>query len=219
MEEPSSPCLHGVLLLQRDQSGGVHGGREGSSEADRTLHLQVQCRQLLMCVIMCCGGNVLAGVAFDSGLKKGRPRSLTHLAPFLLLQREIQTGDIWTKQNWCLVSNREYRPRENVTFLENGTKVFALNPKSFVFVREKSAGDPEVDIMTTINIPYVVSCVYYSTTTSLRFGAATFWFGCTFQVYNWHAAVCVRRYSIPICVILPNVTGPSLWREDARLLC
>uniref|UniRef100_A0A3Q2ST58 Scavenger receptor class B, member 2a n=1 Tax=Fundulus heteroclitus TaxID=8078 RepID=A0A3Q2ST58_FUNHE len=50
---------------------------------------------------------------------------------------------------------REYRPRENVTFLENGTKIYALNPKSFVFVPEKSAGDPEVDIITTVNIPYV----------------------------------------------------------------
>lgn len=50
---------------------------------------------------------------------------------------------------------REYRPRENVTFLENGTKVYALNPKSFVFVREKSVGDPEADIVRTINIPYV----------------------------------------------------------------
>ncbi|XP_010875514.1 lysosome membrane protein 2a isoform X2 [Esox lucius] len=50
---------------------------------------------------------------------------------------------------------REYRPRENVTFLENGTKVYALNPKSFVFVPEKSSGDPEVDILTTVNIPAV----------------------------------------------------------------
>ncbi|CAJ1069291.1 lysosome membrane protein 2a isoform X2 [Xyrichtys novacula] len=50
---------------------------------------------------------------------------------------------------------REYRPRENVTFLENGTKVYALNPKTFVFVPEKSAGDPEVDILRTVNIPYV----------------------------------------------------------------
>uniref|UniRef100_A0A3B3TQB2 Scavenger receptor class B, member 2a n=1 Tax=Poecilia latipinna TaxID=48699 RepID=A0A3B3TQB2_9TELE len=50
---------------------------------------------------------------------------------------------------------REYRPRENVTFLENGTKVYALNPKSFVFVPEKSAGDPEVDIVRTVNIPFV----------------------------------------------------------------
>ncbi|XP_061836365.1 lysosome membrane protein 2a isoform X2 [Nerophis lumbriciformis] len=51
---------------------------------------------------------------------------------------------------------REYRPRENVTFLENGTKVYALNPKTFVFVPEKSAGNPEVDILRTINIPLVV---------------------------------------------------------------
>ncbi|KAG7276693.1 hypothetical protein CRUP_006872 [Coryphaenoides rupestris] len=45
---------------------------------------------------------------------------------------------------------REYRPRENVTFLENGTKLFALNPKSFVFVPEKSAGDPEA-VMNELN--------------------------------------------------------------------
>uniref|UniRef100_A0A7N6C3N0 Scavenger receptor class B, member 2a n=1 Tax=Anabas testudineus TaxID=64144 RepID=A0A7N6C3N0_ANATE len=50
---------------------------------------------------------------------------------------------------------REYRPRENVTFLENGTKVFAVNPKSFVFVPEKSAGNPEVDLIRTVNIPFV----------------------------------------------------------------
>ncbi|XP_034026830.1 lysosome membrane protein 2a [Thalassophryne amazonica] len=50
---------------------------------------------------------------------------------------------------------REYRPRENVTFLENGTKVYALNPKTFVFVPEKSAGVPEVDLITTVNIPFV----------------------------------------------------------------
>ncbi|XP_059192442.1 lysosome membrane protein 2a isoform X1 [Centropristis striata] len=50
---------------------------------------------------------------------------------------------------------REYRPRENVTFLENGTKLYALNPKTFVFVPEKSAGNPEVDLIRTVNIPFV----------------------------------------------------------------
>ncbi|XP_076006773.1 lysosome membrane protein 2a isoform X2 [Genypterus blacodes] len=50
---------------------------------------------------------------------------------------------------------REYRPRENVTFLENGTKLYAVNPKTFVFVPEKSAGDPEVDLLRTVNIPLV----------------------------------------------------------------
>lgn len=53
-------------------------------------------------------------------------------------------------------THREYRPRENISFLENGTKIFALNPKSFVFVPEKSAGNPEVDIVRTVNIPFVV---------------------------------------------------------------
>lgn len=53
-------------------------------------------------------------------------------------------------------THREYRPRENISFLENGTKIYALNPKSFVFVPEKSAGDPEMDIVRTVNIPFVV---------------------------------------------------------------
>lgn len=44
-----------------------------------------------------------------------------------------------------------------MTFLENGTKIYALNPKTFVFVPEKSAGNPEVDIVRTVNIPFVVS--------------------------------------------------------------
>ncbi|XP_041107147.1 lysosome membrane protein 2-like [Polyodon spathula] len=50
---------------------------------------------------------------------------------------------------------REYRPRENVTFLENGTMVSALSPKTFVFRRDMSSGDPEVDLITTVNIPAV----------------------------------------------------------------
>lgn len=56
-----------------------------------------------------------------------------------------------------------------MTFLENGTKIYALNPKSFVFLRNKSVGDPEVDLLTTVNIPVVVSmrlcllCLSFST--------------------------------------------------------
>lgn len=59
----------------------------------------------------------------------------------------------------CWVDFREYRPKANVTFVENGTKVAALTPKTFVFVPEKSAGDPSVDLVTTVNIPAVVSKV------------------------------------------------------------
>lgn len=45
----------------------------------------------------------------------------------------------------------------NVQFLDNGTKVSALNPKTYVFEPEKSVGNPEVDLIRTINVPAVVS--------------------------------------------------------------
>uniref|UniRef100_A0A8C9TX57 Lysosome membrane protein 2-like n=1 Tax=Scleropages formosus TaxID=113540 RepID=A0A8C9TX57_SCLFO len=50
---------------------------------------------------------------------------------------------------------REYRPRENVTFMENGSMVSAFSPKTFVFRPDLSVGDPEVDVVTTVNIPAV----------------------------------------------------------------
>ncbi|XP_029024959.1 lysosome membrane protein 2-like isoform X2 [Betta splendens] len=48
---------------------------------------------------------------------------------------------------------REYRYKDNVTMMENNTMVSALNIKSFVFLREKSVGDPAEDNITTVNIP------------------------------------------------------------------
>uniref|UniRef100_A0A1A8E732 Scavenger receptor class B, member 2 n=1 Tax=Nothobranchius kadleci TaxID=1051664 RepID=A0A1A8E732_NOTKA len=48
---------------------------------------------------------------------------------------------------------REYRYKDNVTMVENGTMVSAYNTKSFVFLLEKSVGDPTVDNITTVNIP------------------------------------------------------------------
>uniref|UniRef100_A0A8C7Q570 Uncharacterized protein n=1 Tax=Oncorhynchus mykiss TaxID=8022 RepID=A0A8C7Q570_ONCMY len=50
---------------------------------------------------------------------------------------------------------REYRPKENVTFVDNGTRVSAYQPKTFVFLPERSVGDPDDDMITTINIPAV----------------------------------------------------------------
>lgn len=52
---------------------------------------------------------------------------------------------------------REYRPKEDIEFLENGTEVSAVNPKTYVFEPDKSVGNPEVDLIRTINIPIVVS--------------------------------------------------------------
>lgn len=48
---------------------------------------------------------------------------------------------------------REYRYKENVSMVENGTKVSAYTTKTFVFLREKSVGDPSEDNITTVNIP------------------------------------------------------------------
>uniref|UniRef100_A0A3B3BGY3 Lysosome membrane protein 2-like n=1 Tax=Oryzias melastigma TaxID=30732 RepID=A0A3B3BGY3_ORYME len=48
---------------------------------------------------------------------------------------------------------REYRYKDNVTMVENGTMVSAYTIKKFVFLREKSVGDPTVDSITTVNIP------------------------------------------------------------------
>ncbi|XP_067114295.1 lysosome membrane protein 2c [Osmerus mordax] len=47
---------------------------------------------------------------------------------------------------------REYRPMENITFLENGTKVSAVNTKTYIFEANMSIG-LESDLMRTVNIP------------------------------------------------------------------
>ncbi|XP_063066759.1 lysosome membrane protein 2-like [Engraulis encrasicolus] len=49
---------------------------------------------------------------------------------------------------------REYRPKANVSFPEDG-KVAAYTPKSFVFLPEKSVGDPDLDLITTVSVPAV----------------------------------------------------------------
>lgn len=41
--------------------------------------------------------------------------------------------------------------------VQNGTRVSAYNTKSFVFLPEKSVGDPLEDSITTVNIPAWVS--------------------------------------------------------------
>ncbi|XP_051866189.1 lysosome membrane protein 2-like [Pristis pectinata] len=50
---------------------------------------------------------------------------------------------------------REYKPKENVTFTDDGRFVSAVTPKTYVFVPELSVGNPEVDLIRTVNIPVV----------------------------------------------------------------
>uniref|UniRef100_A0A671RTK7 Lysosome membrane protein 2-like n=1 Tax=Sinocyclocheilus anshuiensis TaxID=1608454 RepID=A0A671RTK7_9TELE len=49
---------------------------------------------------------------------------------------------------------RSYRPKEEVKFLDNGTRVEAVNPKTYVFEPNMSRGS-EDDIVRTVNIPAV----------------------------------------------------------------
>ncbi|XP_034565846.1 lysosome membrane protein 2c [Notolabrus celidotus] len=49
---------------------------------------------------------------------------------------------------------REYRPMDQVNFNSNGTKVGAVNPKTYIFERDMSRG-PESDLIRTVNIPAV----------------------------------------------------------------
>uniref|UniRef100_A0A8C1NRX4 Scavenger receptor class B, member 2c n=1 Tax=Cyprinus carpio TaxID=7962 RepID=A0A8C1NRX4_CYPCA len=49
---------------------------------------------------------------------------------------------------------REYRPKEEVKFMDNGTRVAAVNPKTYVFEPSMSRGS-EDDIVRTVDIPVV----------------------------------------------------------------
>ncbi|XP_035246443.1 lysosome membrane protein 2c [Anguilla anguilla] len=51
---------------------------------------------------------------------------------------------------------REFRPMEQVSFSENGTRVSAVNPKTYVFEPSMSVG-PESDLIRTVNIPAVTA--------------------------------------------------------------
>ncbi|XP_049593869.1 lysosome membrane protein 2 [Syngnathus scovelli] len=48
---------------------------------------------------------------------------------------------------------REYRYKDNVTMVNDDKMVSGYNTKSFVFLRDKSVGDPTMDNITTVNIP------------------------------------------------------------------
>ncbi|KAF3702120.1 Lysosome membrane protein 2 85 kDa lysosomal membrane sialoglycoprotein [Channa argus] len=49
---------------------------------------------------------------------------------------------------------REYRPMEEVIFQDNGTKVTAVNTKTYIFQPNMSWG-PESDLIRTVNIPAI----------------------------------------------------------------
>lgn len=57
--------------------------------------------------------------------------------------------------SFLVFSPREYRPMERVNFVDNDTKVEAVNPKTYVFEPNMSRGS-EDDLIRTVNIPAMV---------------------------------------------------------------
>ena len=54
---------------------------------------------------------------------------------------------------------RELRNKANIQFGENGTTISAVTNKAYVFERNQSVGDPNVDLIRTINIPLLVRVI------------------------------------------------------------
>lgn len=101
-------------------------------------------------------------VADSSSSKPGSPPNelcLKQQSSHMLTAIKAYLIDFMREETLLLF--REYRPRVHVQFLDNGTKVSALNPKTYVFEPQKSVGDPRVDLIRTINIPAVVSSLSF----------------------------------------------------------
>lgn len=95
---------------------------------------------------------------------------------------------------------REYRYKDNVSMVENGTKVLAYNTKSFVFLREKSVGDPTEDTITTANIPA------WAVMNKLK---RSFWKA---------SALSIWMTSVGIGVFTTRTVDELLWGYEDRLL-
>ncbi|XP_036384450.1 lysosome membrane protein 2c [Megalops cyprinoides] len=68
--------------------------------------------------------------------------------------KEVLTGDRPAVAEIGPYTYREFRPMQEINFLDNGTKVSAVNPKTYVFQPNMSRGS-EDDLIRTINIPAV----------------------------------------------------------------
>ncbi|KAF4077037.1 hypothetical protein AMELA_G00203520 [Ameiurus melas] len=66
--------------------------------------------------------------------------------------KEVLSGDRPAVIELGPYTYREYRPMERVNFMDNGTKVAAVNPKTYIFEPNMSRGS-EDDIIRTVNIP------------------------------------------------------------------
>lgn len=72
---------------------------------------------------------------------------------------EILQGEIPLLEEVGPYTYRELRNKANIQFGENGTTISAVTNKAYVFERNQSVGDPNVDLIRTINIPLLVRVI------------------------------------------------------------
>uniref|UniRef100_A0AAZ1Y0V8 Uncharacterized protein n=1 Tax=Oreochromis aureus TaxID=47969 RepID=A0AAZ1Y0V8_OREAU len=80
----------------------------------------------------------------------------TYLHALSLKSQEVLDGERPAVVEIGPYTYREYRPMEQIDFQDNGTKVTAVNSKTYIFQRNMSRG-PESDLIRTVNIPAMVS--------------------------------------------------------------
>lgn len=66
---------------------------------------------------------------------------------------EILQGEIPRLEEVGPYTYRELRNKANIQFGENGTTISAVSNKAYIFERNQSVGDPNVDLIRTVNVP------------------------------------------------------------------
>uniref|UniRef100_A0A8C3X3X2 Scavenger receptor class B member 2 n=1 Tax=Catagonus wagneri TaxID=51154 RepID=A0A8C3X3X2_9CETA len=66
---------------------------------------------------------------------------------------EILSGEIPRVEEVGPYTYRELRNKADIQFGDNGTTISAVSNKAYVFERDKSVGDPKIDLLRTLNIP------------------------------------------------------------------
>uniref|UniRef100_A0A8C6MKE0 Scavenger receptor class B member 2 n=1 Tax=Moschus moschiferus TaxID=68415 RepID=A0A8C6MKE0_MOSMO len=66
---------------------------------------------------------------------------------------EILNGETPRLEEVGPYTYRELRNKDDIQFGDNGTTISAVSNKAYVFERDKSVGDPKIDLLRTLNIP------------------------------------------------------------------
>lgn len=75
---------------------------------------------------------------------------------------EILRGEIPRLEEVGPYTYRELRNKADIQFGDNGTTIAAVSNKAYVFERNQSVGDPQTDLIRTLNIPAVTAMQWTS---------------------------------------------------------